>query len=663
MYRTGDLARRLPDGSIEFLGRIDDQVKIRGYRIELGEIKTQLLRMEGVKEAAVIAHKNERGEHDLCAYVVAGAELTVAQLRMALSQTLPIYMVPTTFVQLEQLPLTPNGKLDRKALPAPEGSLSAGTPYVAPRNETEQVLADLWQDVLGVSQVGIHDNFFELGGHSLRAMTLLSRMHRELGVEIKLGDLFRNPTLEAMAEAAVSQEKSAYAAIMPVADQPYYPVSSAQKRMYVLSQLEGAERSYNMPIVLKLEGMADHQRVEQAMQSLIARHESLRTSFAIENGEVVQIVHPQVAFAVNQKQVTEAEAEQCVAAFFNESFDLNTAPLLRAELIQLAPEQYLLLVNMHHIISDGVSMVVLVDEFGKLYAGEALKELRVQYKDYAIWQRERVRSEAMQRQEAYWLETFGVEVPKLQLPTDYPRPAARSFEGSRIEFKLDQTLAEGLKRLAEETGSTLYMVMLSAYAVLLSKYSRMEEIVVGSPMAGRPHADLDRIIGMFVNTLALRSHPSGEKTFGAFLQEVKGQALAAYEHQEYPFEELIEKLDLTRDPSRNPLFDVMFVLQNTDRRELELPGLRIAPYESSHNISKFDLTLVAVEVHDGIDCSLEYSTALFNSSTAEEITENLKLMIEYVVIDRETAIKDIPWQRNVKKTEQAIDMEISFDFV
>ena len=662
MYRTGDLARWMPDGNVEFFGRIDHQVKIRGFRIELGEIESQLLKLAMVKEAVVLANVNEQGEAELCAYVVTEEEMTVSQLRGALSQTLPSFMVPAYFVQLEKLPLTPNGKLDRKALPVPEGGLTSGVDYVAPRNETEAALASLWQDLLGVAQVGIHDNFFELGGHSLKAMTLLSRLQRELSVSLSLGDVFRHPTLEGMAEAAASREKTAYAAIQPVAEQEYYPVSSTQKRMYVLSELEGAGLSYNMPVVLQLEGEVDRGRLEQAMTKLTRRHEALRTSFEMREGEVVQIVHPQVDLTLSVKEATEGEAKAHVEAFIR-PFDLSLAPLLRAELIQLAPQWHLLLFDMHHIISDGVSMSVLVEEFTKLYTGETLPELRIQYKDYAVWQLERVKSEAMQKQETYWLETFSGELPTLQLPMDYPRPAIRSFEGSRSPFTLDETLTGKLRGLAEETGTTLYMVLLSAYAVLLSKYSRQTDIVIGSPIAGRQHADVERMMGVFVNTLAMRIHPSGEKTFASFLKEVKGQALAAYEHQEYPFEELVEMLHLNRDISRNPLFDTMFVLQNTGHQIMDLPALRITPYEMEHRVAKFDLTLIAEEVQDQILCNLEYSTSLFNSSTAEEIINNFKLIIEHVVGNKGTAIMEIPWQRNVEEAKQAIDTDISFSFI
>ncbi|SFJ93142.1 amino acid adenylation domain-containing protein, partial [Paenibacillus sp. UNC496MF] len=636
MYKTGDLARWLPDGNIEYLGRIDQQVKIRGYRIELGEIEAQLLQTGLAQEAVVIARENE-----LCAYVVAENELTVAQLRGALAQTLPSYMIPAHFVQLEKLPLTPNGKIDRKALPAPDGRLSTGVAYVAPRTETERRLAAIWQEILHAEQVGVHDNFFDLGGHSLRATALVSRIHRQFEVEVSLREVFQQPTLEALAAVIASKETSAFAAIQPAAARPYYPLSSAQKRMYVLSQLEGAEQSYNMPVVMRIEGELDRERLEHALNRLIERHESLRTSFELVEGEAMQLIHPSVPFAISEKRATEAEADALVAAFIR-PFDLSQAPLLRVALIELGEERHMLLLDMPHIVSDGVSMEILVNEFTKLFAGEKLPELRIQYKDYAVWQQEGAQSEAMQREEAYWLKTFAGELPVLQLPADYPRPAARSFEGNRIEFTLDKALTEGIHRLAEETGTTLYMALLAGFNVLLFKYSGQEDIVVGSPIAGRPHADLERIMGMFVNTLALRNYPTGEKRFADFLREVKEQALRAYEHQNYPFEALVEKLDVARDMSRNPLFDTMFVLQNTDRQAIKMQGLRVESYEPPHRIAKFDLMLAAMEGEKVIHCSFEYSTALFKEETVQRMIGHLEQILRTAASEPNGRIDDMP---------------------
>ncbi|RED56618.1 non-ribosomal peptide synthetase [Cohnella lupini] len=656
MYKTGDLARWQPDGNIEYLGRIDHQVKIRGYRIELGEIEAQLLQSGLAREAIVIARENALGQNELCAYVVAENRLSVARLRGALGEKLPSYMIPTHFMQLDKLPLLPNGKIDRKALPEPDGKLTTGIAYVAPRTVTEQALAEIWQDVLGVERVGIHDNFFDLGGHSLRALTLLSRLHRRLGVEISLQTIFKHPTIEGLAEAAVSGEESVHEAIQAVPEQPHYPISSAQKRMYLVSQLEEAGTSYNMPAALLLEGKVDRRRIELAMKLLIAHHESLRTSFEMIEGTIVQIVHRKIAFAMSVKQATKEEPERIVEAFI-QPFDLSAAPLLRTELVELATEKHLLLFDMHHIVSDGVSMGVLMEQFKALYAGEELPELRIQYKDYAAWQRELAKSESMRKQEAYWLKTFAADVPTLQLPTDYPRPAIRRFEGSRIRFALNQTLTEKLKRLALETGSTLYMVLLAAYSVLLSKYSGQEDVVIGSPIAGRTHADVERVLGMFVNTLAMRSYPSGDKTFAAFLREVKGMALEAFEHQEYPFEELVEKLDLTRDMSRNPLFDTMFVLQNTERATLALPDLHISSFETAHPVAKFDLAMEMADEGKEVVLHLEYSTALFKPETIVRMGNHFSQLLQEIASNPHIPLKDIAMLSKREKEQ----IEIGFN--
>ncbi|WP_374017554.1 condensation domain-containing protein, partial [Paenibacillus thiaminolyticus] len=490
LYRTGDLARWLPDGRLEHLGRIDHQVKIRGYRIELGEIEARLLRIPGVSEAVVTvveAKETKENAQELCAYVTGGHPLEAAKLRAALAESLPSYMIPSHFVQLEELPLTPNGKVDRRALPKPSGS-GAAVEYTAPRTDVEAKLAQLWQEVLGVERVGIHDNFFELGGHSLKAMTLVSKIHQGLEIELPLRQLFLSPTVEGLTAALNAADgNTVYQSLSPAGERAHYPMSSAQKRLYFLQQLEGAERSYNMPVALLLEGELDRERLEAALQALIARHESLRTSFAVVDGKPVQQVQEEWSFSVSYEEAEEREVEDLIQAFLR-PFVLNEAPLLRATVLHLEETQHLLLMDMHHIISDGTSMNILVTEFVKLYAGEALVPLKLQYKDYAVWQQEYVLSDAYREQEKYWLNQLSGELPVLQLPTDFARPALRSFAGDRVDFKLGRTLSEAVQRLALDKGVTVYMVFLAAYSTLLSRLSGDDEVIVGSPVAGRPHA-------------------------------------------------------------------------------------------------------------------------------------------------------------------------------
>ncbi|MEC0210153.1 amino acid adenylation domain-containing protein [Paenibacillus ehimensis] len=644
MYRTGDLARWLPDGSIEYLGRIDHQVKIRGYRIELGEIEAQLLNVGPVQEAIVLARTDDTGQSYLCAYFTADGEQTAGALRSELARKLPGYMLPDFFVQLKQMPLTPNGKIDRQALPAPEGIAHTGSEYVAPRTPVEAKLAELWQEVLGVPGVGIRDHFFELGGHSLRATRLAARIHQELNTQVPLQELFAAPTIEQLATVIGGLQQHAFATIPVAPVQAHYPLSSAQKRLYVLQQFENGEISYNMPGVMLLEGALDRERFEKAFRGLIRRHETLRTGFELVDGEPFQRVYPEseVDFAVDYAECSGGETDTLERIRrFVRPFDLRQPPLLRVGLVRLdqdepgtkpepEPERHLLLFDMHHIVSDALSMSILINEFGRLYAGEKLPPLRIHYKDYAAWQQAELTGQRMSRLEAYWLNVFQGELPVLDMPTDYIRPPVRRFEGGAVTFGIGQPESGRLRQIAAQTGSTLYMVLLAAYTTLLHKYTGQEDIVVGTPIAGRPHADLEPMIGMFVNTLALRSYPSGDKTFLDYLKEIREHALKAYEHQDYPFEELVEKLNVKRDRSRSPLFDTMFALENAEQGDLSIEGLTVGPYPSGHDAVKFDLALHAAEVGDELECSLRYASSLYKRETIERMANHFVRLVEAI---------------------------------
>ncbi|APO47826.1 hypothetical protein BS614_29930 [Paenibacillus xylanexedens] len=633
LYRTGDLARWMEDGNVDFIGRIDNQAKIRGYRIETGEIESQLLRVEGVREALVLVRSDANGQKALCAYYTpdTGVELVVNDLRRALAQELPGYMIPSYFVELERLPLTPNGKIDRKVLPAPEGEAGSGTEYVAPRNELETKLAAIWQEVLGLAkEIGVHDNFFDIGGHSLRATTLVSKIHKELNVDLPLRDVFRHSTIESMATAISRLDQQIFVSI-PVTDgREVYPQSFAQKRLFILNQLEVAELSYNMPEAMLLEGALDRARFEETFRKLVARHEMLRTGFEMVDGEASQRVYQDVNFAVEFYQADEQEVEAVVHGFVR-PFDLAKPPLLRVGLVELAPERHILMYDMHHIISDGVSMEIFVEEFVRLYGGEQLEPLRIQYKDYTVWQHSQEQQERLQHQGAYWLDMFQGELPVLEMPTDYPRPAVQSYEGQTLEFSFDASKTGGLKQLASDTGTTLFMVLLAAYNVLLHKYSGQEDVIVGTPIAGRNHGDVQPLIGIFLNTLAIRSYPSSEKTFLSYLNEVKETTLRAFEHQNYPFEQLVDKVQVTRDLSRNPLFDTMFTMQNTENEQFELEGLRLIPYPSVLDTAKFDISLDVGEENGGLDYSFEYATALYKRETIERLAKHYEQLLLTIV--------------------------------
>jgi amino acid adenylation domain-containing protein len=640
MYRTGDLAQWLPDGTIEFLGRIDHQVKLRGFRIELGEIEARLLKEPAIQTATVIDRADATGNKYLCAYVVATEPITVTELKKSLARDLPGYMCPSCFVQLEKMPLTSNGKIDRKALPDPEGNLGTGGEYAAPANRTEAKLVALWREVLGGGPIGVRDNFFELGGHSLKATTVVSRIAKELDVEVPLRAIFQYPTIRELAQYMRRAACSRFAAIEPVDRQVYYPVSSAQKRLYIIHQMQGWEIGYNMPGVLTLEGELNRARLEAAFKGLIERHETLRTSFAMADGEPVQRVWEQAEFAVQYREANEDEIEAIIQGFIR-PFDLSRAPLLRVGLLKLHPTRHILLLDMHHIIGDGVSMAIMVRELVHLYRGATLPELRIQYKDFSAWQNKLMKSEVIAKQERYWLNTFSGAIPVLDLPADYARPALQSFEGASFEFEVDPEFAARLKQLAQETGSTLYMVLLAAYAVLLAKYTGQEEIIIGSPIAGRSHADLETIIGMFVNTLAMYITPRSGATFLEFLKEVRENALAAYENQDCQFEELVDKLDVRRDFGRNPLFDVMFVLENMEVEPVEIEGLKISPFPVVNRIAKFDITLRATEGETGIDFSLDYCTKLFKAATIERMAGHFLRILTAITENRTIKLAEI----------------------
>ena len=648
MYRTGDLARWLPDGNIQFLGRNDHQVKIRGFRIELGEVENQILKLAIVKEAVVtkVEKKLEgfEGENYLCAYFVSEAAITADELRRHLAITLPGYMMPSFFIQLDKIPLMPNGKVDIKALPDPEASKSMD--YVAPRNTTENILARIWSEVLGQERIGIYENFFELGGHSLKATLIVSRIYKELNVELPLKELFAKPTIAKISESLSEAKESIYTAIKPAAAKEYYEASSAQKRMWLLQQLDQESTVYNMPGVFILDGNLDKKRLESASLALVERHESLRTMFRVANDEefltqrVCRSVELKVEYVENSEGSAVDQIEGMIKSFIR-PFDLSQAPLLRVGLVRVSADQHLLLFDMHHIIADGISMAILAQDFMMLYNGEELEPQKIGYKDFSEWQNEYLKSEKMKEQENYWLEQFSEEIPLLNLPLDYPRPLVQSFAGASVEFELNHKLTEALNKLARETGTTLYMVLLSAINILLSKYTEQVDIIVGSPIAGRPHADLEGIIGMFVNTLVMRNYPEHSKRYIHFLKEVKEVALKAYENQDYQFEELVDKLNLRRDLGRNPLFDVMFVLQNMEATHLEIDGLQLTTYNSSQKLAKFDLTFSAVEREAGLLFDIEYCTSLFKQETIQRMMGHLQNLLVAITADRTIKIGDI----------------------
>ncbi|MGE5342506.1 MAG: amino acid adenylation domain-containing protein [Candidatus Omnitrophota bacterium] len=658
-YKTGDLCRWRGDGNIEFLGRIDQQVKIRGFRIELEEIENRLLSHENVKEAVVVV-KEDRGDKYLAAFIVSDMELSIPELRAYLLKNLPDYMVPSYFMRLNALPLTVTGKIDRKSLPVLE--MKGNQRYIAPGNAIEEKLAELWSEILGRKKelIGIGDNFFELGGHSLKATILISKIYKLFHVNMPLGEIFKNSTIRGLfnyiSNYIKKSVKERYVSIERVEEKEYYPLSSVQKRLYVLHQMDKKGINYNITSFFLVEGEIDQPKLEETFKRLIDRHESFRTSFHPINEEPVQRIHTGVEFTIDfltvltedtggeGKKVRNEEGETVsvgsVVENFIKFFDLSKAPLMRVGLIEIEESRHLLAVDMHHIVSDGTSMNIVVHDFMALYQGEDLPELQIHYKDFSEWNNKINQTELLKYQEKFWLNEFEGEIPVLGIPVDYSRPAIQSFEGRCIHFELDQEITGLLKTSTLETETTLYMMLLALYNVFLSKVSNQDDIVIGSPIAGRRHADLDKIIGMFVNTLAIRSYPLGEKTFTGFLHEVKEKTLHVFENQDYPYEDLVERVVVNWDTGRNPLFDTMFVLQNAVMQSLAIPGLMLTPYEYENHVSKFDLTLSVVEEDDRLCLTFEYSTKLFKRGTIERFISYFKNIVKGVIENSDHPLSD-----------------------
>ena len=631
MYRTGDLARWLPDGNIEYLGRIDEQVKIRGFRIELGEIESRIREIENIKDCAVIAKADASGDKAIYAYYTSDNEVSVSEIRDRLSERLPEYMVPEYIMEIESIPVTRNGKLDRRVLP--EIEVRATKEYIAPRNEIEEKICDIFSEILNVERVGVKDGFFELGGHSLRATRLVNRIEAETGTRIALKEVFSHPTVEQLAVLA-GAESEEYVPIPKAEEKEYYPMSSAQKRTYLIQQIQPEAVTYNMPGSLKLTDKVCPDALRAALQTMTDRHEILRTQFLMIDGEPVQKIldHVEVDF----DYVTSSESDEKLMTEFLKPFDLASGKLVRVKLINKS-KYHLLMFDMHHIVSDGMSMNIFENEIMAICNGEKLEPLTHQFKDYSEWMKTR----DLSNQAEYWKSQFDDDIPVLNMPTDYPRPQEQSYAGSKAEILLDETLSENIKQLANKIGATSYMVFLAAAMVTLSKYSRQEDIVIGSPISGRTHRDIEGILGMFVNTLAMRGKPEKNKTFFDFLTEIQETCLKAYENQEYPFEELVEAVDVQRDMSRNPLFDVMLILQNNENIEFKLEESKAELTGIEGTIVKFDLIFNIEEIENRFEIILGYCTDLYKAETAEEIIKHFVEILKAVTSNEKQKLGNI----------------------
>ncbi len=658
IYKTGDLARYCPDGRIDFLGRLDQQVKIRGFRIELGEIESVLNEAPAISQAAVIVREDIPEDKRLVAYLQLnpGYSPKTSELKKIISEKLPDYMVPSNFMILDQFPLTPNGKLDRKALPAPEET-SRETIFVAPRTPQEQQISAIWEAVLGVEKPGIHDNFFDLGGHSLKMTRVVSRIRDAFKVELPLRDFFEHPTIEGQSsqvgrllEIKTRQELPP---IPAVSGRETAPMSFAQQRLWFLDQLEPDSIAYNVPAAFRLQGTLNPDWLKASLEALGNRHESLRTVFAIAEDQPVQLIRPTFQLDFQMIPVEEAstatdekELPDVVQQRLNNAcqvkFDLENGPLFQAVLLKISEADHILLLNMHHIISDGGSLEILfreiVENYKSLSQSQEISqpETAVQYADYAIWQQAQMQEKSLTSQLKYWKNQLANLSP-LELPTDNPRPAEQSYHGSAASLVIPSTLTNELRELSRQSGSSLFMTMLATFQVLLHRYSGQSDIAVGTPVSGRHHPDLENIVGMFVNTLVLRGKFSDDLIFSDLLNEVRSTCLDAFANQDIPFEKLVEEIQPDRDMSRNPLFQVMFIMQTDFWQSFDLPNLQITPASLDPGTARFDLTCSVMENGDELVVAFEYSKDIFDATTIQRMLNHFENLL--------TAIAKYPFQK------------------
>ncbi len=679
MYRTGDLARWSADGTLEYLGRTDQQVKIRGLRIELNEIENVLSAHWSLKDVALAAHEAAAGGGQLIAYVVpeAGVEPGryaefIDALRNHAQQQLPEYMVPARFVILDALPLSPNGKVDRKALPAPEaGSGIDPQPgeRIAPRDATEQRVAQIWAEVLKTGDIGATDNFFHLGGHSLLATVAISKLRNAFRADFPLRLMFEAPTVAALAlrigQIVAGQRDANWEEIRPAPRDGNLPLSFAQQRLWFLDQFESDKAVYNLSAAMRLTGELDVPALHRTLNDVVRRHDALRTRFSSNAGTPFQVVdaHLELPLAITDlTSLPHAEREAKVQWLAQDEarkpFDLEHGPLLRISLIRLRRDQHLFLFTIHHIVADGWSMQVLIRETAALYSAfiaglpSPLPELSLQYGDFAQWQRKWLQGEVLERQLAYWKNKLAGIPSLLSLPTDAPRPAMQTFRGASRSFDVSRQTVASLHALSQRTQGTLFMTLAAALGVFLARYSGQRDICIGTPIANRNRAEIEPLIGFFVNTLVLRVAIDDEQPFADLLSQVRDTALEAYANQDVPFEQVVEAVKPERQISHSPLFQVMLILQNAGAGKLALPGVEMQPLDIENTVSKFDLSFTMVEEGEQLHASVEYNTDLFEPATMERMVRHFTRMLDAVAANAQMPTGDLPLLDDAEQRRQ-----------
>ncbi|WP_332961113.1 amino acid adenylation domain-containing protein [Microcoleus sp. AR_TQ3_B6] len=674
LYKTGDEARYLSDGNIEYLGRIDNQVKIRGFRIELGEIEAAIAEYPGVRETAVIAREDVPDQKYLAAYIVPNHSYAIAtsELRGFLKQKLPDYMIPGVFVVLDALPLTPNGKVDRRALPAPEFQPELQQSLLAPRTPIEEMLTSIWADVLRIEVVGVHHNFFELGGHSLLATQVISRVRDTLAVELPLRSLFEAPTIAELASRVELELKNGQSQeaepLLPIPRLESIPLSFAQARLWFLDKLQPLSAFYNIPLALRLSGQLNIAALESSINEIIQRHEALRTNFTTQEGQPVQIIASTLnlkLLVVDLLYLTESsreiEAQRLAFEEANRPFNLERDPLVRGTALQLGETEYILVITMHHIISDGWSLGIFVRELTELYkafctgAPPVLPLLPVQYADFAVWQRQWLSGEVLKTQLHYWTEQLKNAPNLLQLPTDRPRKAIQTFPGGYYYTAFDKELSAEITALSKRSGVTLFMTLVAVFQTLLYRLSGDDDIVVGTPVAGRNRREIEGLIGFFVNTLVLRTNLGGDPSFEELLGSVREVALQAYTHQDLPFEQLVQTLQPTRDLSYTPLFQAMFVLDDALVPSVKLPELTVSSYSVEIGTAKLDLTLSMENTADGLAGVWEYNADLFDRATIARMAGHFQTLLEAIVANPQQKVSSLPLLTEQERHQLLVD--------
>ncbi|MFZ2956742.1 MAG: amino acid adenylation domain-containing protein [Candidatus Ozemobacteraceae bacterium] len=640
IYRTGDLARWLPDGNLEFLGRIDRQVKMRGFRVEPGEIEEVLLTVRGVKQSAVIDFKEPNGRLALCAYVVGPAPINIVALKKHLGAMVPEYMIPAYILQIEKLPVTGSGKIDRKALRKPEAaSAKTEAAYIAPRNNLEKKLVAIWEESLKMKHIGIDDDFFALGGHSFKAFEVLARMEKALGIQIPIRNFFKTPTIRNTAEIFEKGDGKKVQTIEPAPTVPHYPMTSAQRQLFILNRIEGIDITYNVPLKFRLKGRLDSAKLGLALYHLIERHESLRTSFRIVDGQPVQVILSEAKPKFRFLDASESEIDSIMKGFIR-PFDLSKTPLMRAMLVKCKTDLHYLLLDFHQIAFDGVSTAVFIEDLGALYREESLPELKLQFKDYAVWKEKMQKSEEILSQGKFWHELFTDPEP-LDMPTDFVRPPGAIFEGGDYELIVDRDLYFDVSRLSSETASTLHVVLLSSLHALLARFTGQEDVITGTSIGSRNHDELSGMIGMFVNTIPIRSRPVADKSFRQLLGEMKKTMLDIFQNQEYPLERLYESLNIRRGFGRHPLFDINLVSRNLDIGEFRDEGLESELLFFPTGTAKFDISVSATEGNGGLRFNFEYRSKLFAPETIARFGRYLLNLLKVVSRNPDTKLGEI----------------------